>query len=298
MRFLSLRKTILLLSAIVLIGLIRKFGEYHKIDDVIQLSNNIFQSSVDVLPGRGGDDFSSFIGSSRDTLATKKVKENLLKQASKNKGIFPIPGTKHMMISAYVDHRFDNTIRAVTIIRHQELEKLYCHLCDDILDRCNVSLATVEVNPHHWRFPYAAGDVLCDSSTLPGFARVRIANDTIIDKKSLYLQIENLKQEPLHYNFTVCLSLVHSDYNNALQFVQAMETYKILGVKRAAIYNISCGPDVQKVLEYYVREGTLEVIPWNIHDFMTTSNGWDPKIHGGEIQYHGQIVAVNECLRR
>ena len=73
---------------------------------------------------------------------------------------------------------------------------------------------------------------------------------------------------------------------------------KILGVQRVAIYNISCGPAIEKVLKHYVNEGTMEVIAWNIHDYLKPSKGYLPKAHGGDLHYHVKLVTLNECLNR
>ena len=217
---------------------------------------------------------------------------------SEPKTINRMVGTDHFMVSAYKDHRFKDKIRVIAIVRHLEIEDLFCHLCDKAFESCQATPATVEVNPEILGFAHAMADILCDSSSLGSSAAVRIANSTIIEDSAVYFPIKNLIKQPLRYNFTVCLSQIFNNNNNALQFVQTMEMYKIFGIQRVVIYNISSGAEVDKVMKHYVEEGTLEVIDWNIHDFMTPSEGWQPEVHPGDIMYHGQIVSLNDCLNR
>ena len=43
--------------------------------------------------------------------------------------ITPIPGSRHLMVSAFKDHRLGGAIRVISIICRQELQPLYCVLC-------------------------------------------------------------------------------------------------------------------------------------------------------------------------
>ena len=219
----------------------------------------------------------------------------------KAKTINPIVGTHNFITSAYKDHRLKDMIRVVAIVLRRKIGNLFCHLCDNKLDSCNVTKAVVKVRAKHRYYPefsHTMAEILCDSSTSRSATKVRIANSTRMEKTLLHIPIRNIIKPPLSYNFTVCLSQIFNKYNDALQIVQTMEMYKILGIQRVAIYNISCGPDVEKVLKHYAHEGILEVIPWNIHDFMKPSEGWNPRGSPGDIHYHGQLVSLNECLNR
>ena len=224
-----------------------------------------------------------------------KVK-TLERKQSQIKSINRIVGTKHYMVSAYKDHRFKNLVRVFVIARHAEIGDLFCHLYDEEMDTFHVTPAVVKLNPEILGFAHGLADISCISSI--SSTSVRIAKSTIVETKASYYPIQNLIKPPLLYNFTICLSQIFNYHNNALQFVQFMEINKILGVQRVVIYNISCGPDVDKVMRHYVKEGTLEVIDWNIHDFMKPSEGWQPEVHPGDIMYQGQIVSLNDCLNR
>ena len=218
------------------------------------------------------------------------------RKQSQIKSINSIVGTKHYMVSAYKDHRFKNLVRVFVIARHAEIGDLFCHLYDEEMDTFHVTPAVVKLNPEILGFAHGLADISCISSIRS--TSVRIAKSTIVETKTTYYPIQNLIKPQLLYNFTICLSQIFNYHNNALQFVQFMEINKILGVQRVVIYNISCGPDVEKVMRHYVKEGTLEVVDWNINDFMTPSKGWQPEVHPGDILYHGQVVSLNDCLYR
>ncbi|XP_056334863.1 uncharacterized protein si:zfos-464b6.2 [Danio aesculapii] len=88
------------------------------------------------------------------------------------------------------------------------------------------------------------------------------------------------------------------DYKNVLNLVEAMEMFRLLGATRVAIYRTNCDSDVQKVLDYYVAQGFIEVIPWTIKKHVKVSSGWRKDISGGELHYYGQIPALNDCVYR
>ncbi|KAK1786577.1 hypothetical protein P4O66_003024 [Electrophorus voltai] len=83
-----------------------------------------------------------------------------------------------------------------------------------------------------------------------------------------------------------------------MAFNKSMELYKLLGVQHVVIYNTSCGPDLEKLLQHYKREGILEIVPWPIDQFLNPSPGWNFTVHGGDLHYYGQLVTLNECIYR
>ncbi|KAM9486906.1 glycosyltransferase family 92 protein F13G3.3-like [Clarias gariepinus] len=116
----------------------------------------------------------------------------------------------------------------------------------------------------------------------------------------LYLPIRKLltHERDFDVDFTLCISSMFGGYNNVLQFVQTVETYKLLGVEHMIIYNTSCGPDLEKVLHIYEQDGFLEIIPWPIHHFLEPSKGWNFEQHSGELHYYGQQATINDCIHR
>ncbi|KAL2092658.1 hypothetical protein ACEWY4_012456 [Coilia grayii] len=218
-----------------------------------------------------------------------------------------IHNSKHLMVSAFKDHR-RGAIRVISIIKRQELQKLYCVLCvhgnassrdNETLRQCVSSEAHVELHSDHFGYPYCASDILCTSPSSIEATHVSISANPNAVQSLKYLPIQNKEvRKSFKYNFTVCLSTVFGENNNALQFVQTMEVYKLIGIQRAVIHNISCGPEVDKVLRHYSKEGTLEVVPWPIHKFLKAAPGWLPTLDPGDLHYNGQLTILNECIYR
>ena len=61
------------------------------------------------------------------------------------------------------------------------------------------------------------------------------------------------------------------------------------------MYNYTTGPAVDAVLNYYFKQGILEVIPWNLPMGVDTRPRMNTSV---EIHYFGQLAARNDCLRR
>ncbi|XP_076880228.1 uncharacterized protein LOC143528398 [Brachyhypopomus gauderio] len=214
--------------------------------------------------------------------------------------ITPIKHSGHFMVSAFIDHRINKAIRVISIIRRDSLQPLYCIYCIDDHD-CQTSEAEVQIHSDHFRFPYGASDVLCHGAYTQYATHVVISTSANISDihSEEFLPIKNeVTRESFNFSFTVCISNLFGDYNNVLQFVQTMEIYKLLGVQHVVIYNTSCGPDLEKLLQHYKREGILEIVPWPIDTFLNPSKGWNFIKHGGDLHYYGQLVTLNECIYR
>lgn len=216
--------------------------------------------------------------------------------------ITPIKDTKHLMVSAYKDHRVDGAIRIISIIRRGDLQPLHCFFCGG--HGCfPASVAQVEMHSDHFGFPFVTTDVLCQSPSMYNVTHVTISihSDIKANQNQHFLSIQNkeLREEKIFpYNFTVCISNLFGGYNNVLQFVQTMEMYKLLGVQRVVIYNTSCGQDLEPVLVHYREEGILEIVEWPIDQFLNPSKGWRFEEHKGDLHYYGQLTTLNECIYR
>lgn len=73
---------------------------------------------------------------------------------------------------------------------------------------------------------------------------------------------------------------------------------RLLGVNRVVIYNTSCGPELDRLLHGYSREGFVEMVPWPIDKHLTPSYGWLFSMSGGDVHYFGQQTTLNECIYR
>ncbi|XP_017272523.2 uncharacterized protein LOC108236404 [Kryptolebias marmoratus] len=220
-----------------------------------------------------------------------------------DQAITPLKNTKHFLVSAFMDQRrngFD--IRIIGMFRRDSIQPLHCLFC------CAGRLGettptTVLVHSDHFGFPFAATDVMCRIPQNCDPTHVTLLTQPRADQKSnpTWIPIRNKKTSGKYeekMNFTVCISNLFGDYNNVLQFAQTLEMYRLLGVNRVVIYKTSCGPDLDRLLQSYIQEGFVEIVPWPIHKHMNPSRGWLFSEHGGDIQYFGQLTTLNECIYR
>ncbi|XP_051949822.1 uncharacterized protein LOC127620655 [Xyrauchen texanus] len=212
--------------------------------------------------------------------------------------ITPIKYSKHFMVSAFIDHRIHGVIRVISIINRDSLQPLYCVYCSTEHD-CETVKAKVQIHSDHFNFPFHVSDVICDGKHSQSATHVLISTSGSTNNDMKYLPIENqMIRKNFKFNFTVCISNLFGNYNNVLQFAQTIEMYKLLGIQRVVIYNTSCGPDLEKLLQHYEREGILEVVSWPIDQFLNPSSGWNFKEHKGDLHYYGQLTTLNECIYR
>ncbi|XP_012708026.3 uncharacterized protein LOC105917700 [Fundulus heteroclitus] len=217
--------------------------------------------------------------------------------------ITPLKNTKHLLVSAYMDQRvpgFD--IRFIGMFRRDSMQELHCFFC------CSgyiseTTPAKVLQHSDNFGFPFVTTDVMCQIPPECNATHVTLLTQPRPENGSehTWLPIRNKKtngEEDKKMDFTVCISNLFGDYNNVLQFAQTLEMYRLLGVNRVVIYNTSCGPDLDRLLESYKQEGFVEVVPWPIDKHMNPSRGWLFSEHGGDIHYFGQLTTLNECIYR
>ncbi|KAL7870832.1 hypothetical protein SRHO_G00083290 [Serrasalmus rhombeus] len=211
---------------------------------------------------------------------------------------------KAYVISSYVEHRLiSKTIRTVAIVFRSEEVQYYCLLC---CDGRNISAAaSFDIHSDHFGYDYGTADITCQvptTCTTPAFvaitSRMHEGNGSLWNIQSFQpVGNQQPRTENFPYAFTVCISVMY-DYMNVLGLVQAMEMFKLLGVQKVAIYKTNCYPDTQKVLDYYVRQGFVEIIPWTVSSYINVSRGWKKSDSPGELHYFGQIAALNDCVYR
>nr|XP_015222072.1 PREDICTED: uncharacterized protein LOC102694640 [Lepisosteus oculatus]XP_015222073.1 PREDICTED: uncharacterized protein LOC102694640 [Lepisosteus oculatus]XP_015222075.1 PREDICTED: uncharacterized protein LOC102694640 [Lepisosteus oculatus]XP_015222076.1 PREDICTED: uncharacterized protein LOC102694640 [Lepisosteus oculatus] len=213
--------------------------------------------------------------------------------------IYPIKDTNHFILSAYEDHREKRLTRVIGIVHRHNLEPLSCIFCCEKSSNFQTR-ALIDIHTDHFGFPFATTDLLCEENPECNASHVTIEREERKRGGRLFLPIRNREKTEgdFPYEFTVCISNLFGDYNNALQFIQTMEVYKILGIQKVTIYNTSCGPQLDKVLHYYSEEGLLEVVPWPITQFLNPSRGWNFAEHKGDLHYYGQLTTLNDCIYR
>lgn len=85
--------------------------------------------------------------------------------------------------------------------------------------------------------------------------------------------------------FTVCVSALHNQFNDANKLVEFIEVHRMFGAEKFVVYNMSTGASVNIYLDYYKRHGSVDILPWKL-----------PK--RVDAHYHAQLATLNDCLYR
>ncbi|XP_069465577.1 uncharacterized protein [Ambystoma mexicanum] len=217
------------------------------------------------------------------------------------KGIITkLNGIRTFITAAYYDNRHANLIRAIGIIPHEEQKDLYCWFhCRSDDGRLETSKALVDIHSDWFGFPYGTADLICHEpeDCDPKYVSFHWSEDGDCTQISMF-EIRNRHPEALSAEFTVCLSTMFGQYNNVLLFIQSVEMYKLLGVKRVMIYKSDVSQYMERVLQHYISEGTIEIIPWKITSFLKVSKRWHYNMSHADIGYYGQLTALNDCIYR
>ncbi|KAK6480921.1 glycosyltransferase family 92 protein F13G3.3-like, partial [Huso huso] len=201
---------------------------------------------------------------------------------------------------AYYDDRLPPpVVRIIGIVdRQQSNKRLYCHLR---FHNETISVeAEVDIHSDHFGFRYGTADLKCKCPGITLNSSVSVTTSPQNNASAPGLSIRNIKKgKPSHftYEFAVCISVMFRNYSNVLQFIQTIEMHRLLGVQKVFIYKTSSSREIDKVLGHYIKEGIVEVIPWQITSFIDVSYSWKPKA-GGDLHYNGQIAALNDCVYR
>ncbi|NWU98040.1 GALT1 galactosyltransferase, partial [Upupa epops] len=213
--------------------------------------------------------------------------------------ITALEDNRTFIISPYFDDRESKVTRVIGIVHHEDVQQLYCWFCCQPDGQIYVSEAKIDVHSDRFGFPYGAADIVClePEHCDPAFVSIHRSPHGNTDQLPRF-EIKNRKAEPFSVDFTVCISAMFGNYNNVLQFIQSIEMYKILGVQKVVIYKNNCSHLMEKVLKFYVEEGTVEVIPWPINSHLQVSSKWHFSMDAKDIGYYGQIAALNDCIYR
>ncbi len=93
--------------------------------------------------------------------------------------------------------------------------------------------------------------------------------------------------------FTVCVSPLHSGFNDANQLTQMIEANRIFGAEKFVFYNFDVGDLTKLYLRNYIQDGVIDVINWTLPDVKMSSAPGEEGVH-----YFGQLAALNDCLYR
>ena len=209
-----------------------------------------------------------------------------------------VSDSRTYLVSSYMEHRSEHSqIRTIAIVKREEKPSYSCMFCCD--EELQNSSARYEIHSDHFGFDYGTADILCsvpENCLMP--SHIAIYTGPLRGQKPvLPIRNQQERQESFPYQFTVCISVMY-DYTNVMQLVQTLEMFRLLGAQHVAIYKSSCNAATQRVLDYYVQAGFVEIIPWPITKYINVSRGWRHSVSPGDLHYFGQIAALNDCVYR
>ncbi|XP_040261549.1 uncharacterized protein LOC120977609 [Bufo bufo] len=214
--------------------------------------------------------------------------------------ITPLENNKTFIIAAYYDGRESSQVRVLTIIKKEDVKELYCWFyCMNDPGYVSVK-AAIEIYYHWFGFSYGPADVVCPEPLNCSSQHISIHWSNIRNTNNVpVFEIKNRNPQPFSANFTVCISTMFGNQDNILQFIQAIEMYRLLGAQKVVIYKNGCSKAMGRVLDFYVSEGFLEIVPWPIDTFLRTSADWHQSMNPkSQIGYYGQLSALNDCMYR
>ncbi|XP_061460062.1 uncharacterized protein LOC133373818 [Rhineura floridana] len=219
-----------------------------------------------------------------------------------NGTITPLKDNRTFIVAAYHDNRQNGMkmTRVIGIVHHHDTKGLYCWFCCPVIDGLYVSQAEIDVHRDRFDFPYGTGDLSClePENCEPRYVMLHRSPKSNIHQLP-WFEIRNRDVGDSRVDFTVCISTMFGEYNNVLQFVQAVEMYKILGAGKVVIYKNSCSKLMAKVLDVYAAEGIAEIISWPINSYLNVSSHWHhSKDHTKDLGYYGQVTTLNDCIYR
>ncbi|XP_073398767.1 uncharacterized protein [Dendrobates tinctorius] len=212
--------------------------------------------------------------------------------------LIPLQDNKTLIIAPYYDPRESSLIRILAIVHHT-VNNFFCLFYCKQFGYVHVA-AEIDIVQDEFGFPYETASLLCRIPPDCDFNYISVYTNRTKDISQIpVFEISKHPMGPFSANFTVCISALFGKFDNALQVIQAIEMYKLLGASRVTIYNTSCSDNVDKVLRHYFQEGVVEVIPWPIDKYLKTSTKWKyVKGLDSEIGYYGQIASLNDCIYR
>lgn len=109
-------------------------------------------------------------------------------------------------------------------------------------------------------------------------------------KPETVVQIQNTHMPPPPSGgFEVCISTLHSRFNDWLSILEWIEIHKILGADEITFYNLSASSDINQILDSYLSDPGehINVVNWKT-----------PRETMYNSSYHIQRLMINDCMYR
>ena len=198
--------------------------------------------------------------------------------------------------SAYWDTRpndFDNQdngtyVRIMAVNRNKRQPRLLCEFVDENTGSIDTSppIRYYEMCENHGR-PYGGYILSCrvpkGIKSPPCYVRVT----TGADGQRVSLRIRTLEPVVPRRDFTICVPPLFGDIGKH-RLIEFLEMSREIGFNHVVFYVFNVTPEIEAILRYYRQfQKTVSLVKWRLN----------PDIDKG-IWYHGQLVAIQDCLYR
>uniref|UniRef100_T1H5B6 Glycosyltransferase family 92 protein n=1 Tax=Megaselia scalaris TaxID=36166 RepID=T1H5B6_MEGSC len=95
-------------------------------------------------------------------------------------------------------------------------------------------------------------------------------------------------KETLKPEIALCIGPLQYNYAQGLRIVEFFEIYKLLGITKFYVYYLSSSNEVKQIIEYYEKQGLIDVLDWELEGYHFENN----------FRYGGIFSALNECVYR
>lgn len=208
----------------------------------------------------------------------------------------------HYFYTAFYDEREPESayLRLIVLLKKGVRPALFCHFLSSNTpghvhpakpDKVYTSMLTYyEMCENHAK-DYGGWILTCEvPSTLePSPCEVTVSLHSVYNPKqsgNIRIPIMLLKNPAVQKaDFGICVPPLFG-YIPSTTLIEFVELTKILGAQHFMFYAHQIPREIQKVLRYYERIGVATVIPWDL------------PVKDKAIWYHGQLLAINDCLYR
>ena len=198
--------------------------------------------------------------------------------------------------SAYYDSRpndFDNKhkgnfVRVMSVAQSKELDEVDCIFTDSDSGMTTVVPATYYEMCEMFNKTYRGYILSCAVPDVveepPCFVQIAARRSATASAR---LRLRMLQKIARQRDFTICVPPLFGAIN-LRRIVEFMEVSNVFGAGHVVFYDFNIPEDVRTVLDYYADERALaEIHRWQL-----------PSDVDSEIWYHGQLIAIQDCLYR
>ncbi|XP_022917015.1 uncharacterized protein [Onthophagus taurus] len=209
---------------------------------------------------------------------------------------------KFFVYSAYFDGRKDQrSVRIIAATKTRGATRVWCRLWYKSQEGNSTGFISktiaskLKVIRENWNLKYSACFLLCPLDKDHQIPSAVSIVSRIWNSPSNLLTVMNNRNDTHRTGTTtnggitlnVCVKPLHFEYNKAVPLLEFIELHRILGAGHFTFYNHTVGPQVACLLERYVAEGVVTLLPWDLN--MASQK---------DIRTEGLFAALNDCLYR